>query len=293
MNYRVSVIIPHYNDLAGLDACLTALGNQSTPPDEIVVADNNSPQGMTAVTATVAGRARLVIVNERGAGSARNGAVRESTGDILAFTDSDCIPDQNWLKNGLAALTNCDFAGGKMSVLVQNEYHLTAAEAFERVFAFDNKTYVQNKYFTVTANLICPRNVFNEVGDFKVGVPEDLEWCQRARQKGFRIGYAANAVVGHPARRTWKEIEGKWKRLNDEAFNLAILHKAGRLRWLLKALGLPMSALIHTPKILTSPALTKIKDRSGALTVLYRLRLWRSLNAISLLIFSWKTQRYK
>lgn len=280
---RVSVIIPHYRDLKSLDACLSALTNQTTMPDEIVVADNNSPEGEAAVAAVIAGRARLTIVAEQGAGPARNGGVAASSGDILAFTDSDCLPEPQWLANALAALSGCDFVGGAMRVLVADEHALTAAEAFERVFAFDNRTYVLAKGFSVTANLICPRALFDDVGGFRIGVSEDLEWCQRARAKGYVIGYAADAVIGHPARRTWPEMTRKWGRLDSEAFELALESPGGRWRWLLKSLVLPASALAHTPRVLVSPTLATLTDRLKALGLLYRLRIWRAVDGLHLL----------
>ena len=280
---RVSVIIPHYRDLKGLDACLSALTNQTTMPDEIVVADNNSPEGEAAAAAVIAGRARLTIVAEQGAGPARNGGVAASSGDILAFTDSDFLPEPQWLANALAALSGCDFVGGAMRVLVADEQALTAAEAFERVFAFDNRTYVLAKGFSVTANLICPRALFDDVGGFRIGVSEDLEWCQRARAKGYVIGYAADAVIGHPARRTWPEMTRKWGRLDSEAFELALESPGGRWRWLLKSLVLPASALAHTPRVLVSPTLATLTDRLKALGLLYRLRIWRAVDGLHLL----------
>ena len=283
MASRVSVIIPHYSDLAGLDACLAALGRQTVAPDEVVVADNASPQGQAALSAVIAGRARLVVVTERGAGPARNGGVAASTGRLLAFTDSDCLPQPGWLAAGLAALAANDFVGGAMQVLVADAAALTPIEAFERVFAFDNRDYVARKGFTVTANLFCARALFDDVGGFRTGVPEDLEWCGRARARGYRIGYAADAVVGHPARRTWGELERKWARLNAEAFGMAIAEPRGRWRWLLKALALPASAMAHTPKALTSPALWAPIDRWNAVKTLWRLRGWRMTDSLRLL----------
>ena len=64
MARRVSVIVPHYNDPIGLAACLAALERQSVSPDEIIVADNNSPQGQDEIARVIAGRARLTIVKE-------------------------------------------------------------------------------------------------------------------------------------------------------------------------------------------------------------------------------------
>ena len=91
---RISVVIPHYNDLKRLSLCLDALRRQTYPADrvEIVVADNASPQGVEAVRAVVADRARVVLVRDRGAGPARNGGVAASTGEILAFIDLTATP---------------------------------------------------------------------------------------------------------------------------------------------------------------------------------------------------------
>ncbi|OHB27890.1 MAG: glycosyl transferase family 2 [Phenylobacterium sp. RIFCSPHIGHO2_01_FULL_69_31] len=284
MRQSVSVIVPHYNDPAGLDACLAALTSQSVAPDEIVVADNDSPQGEAEIARVIDGRARLVIVTEKGAGPARNGAVAACTGEVLAFTDSDCLPAPEWLERGLAALDDADFVGGGMRVLVADEEDLTAAEAFERVFAFDNRMYVLRKRFTVTANLLCPRRVFDAVGGFRTGVSEDLDWCLRARDLGYRIRYAPDAVVGHPARRTWPELVRKWRRLNEETFGLTSAKPGGRLKWLILALAMPLSAVAHLPKVLLSPALSKPGDRLKASVMLFRARIWRGLDYIRILM---------
>lgn len=284
MSPSVSVIIPHYNDPAGLDACLAALARQTVEPREIIVADNASPQGEAEVARVIAGRARLVIVNERGAGPARNGGVAASTGDILAFTDSDCLPDSCWLEEAVSALADVDLVGGAMKVLVADEARLTPEEAFERVFAFDNRSYVEQKGFTVTANLFCRRAVFDKVGGFHVGVPEDLEWCHRARDAGYRISYAPRAVVGHLARSTWPELVRKGERLNREAFTLAVGRPMGRAKWFIKALAMPLSAFVHSTRPMTSRNLTRTRDRFAALLLLHRQRSWRALHSLRLLV---------
>ncbi|WP_200937224.1 MULTISPECIES: glycosyltransferase family 2 protein [unclassified Phenylobacterium] len=282
---RVSVVVPHYNDLVGLDRCLSALQAQTLPAGEfeIIVADNASPVGEAAVAEAIGGRARLVVVTERGAGPARNGGVALAGGEILAFTDSDCIPSPQWLSEGLAALGRSDFVGGGMEVLVGDAANVTGAEAFELVFAFDNQAYVERKGFTVTANLFCPAALFRQVGGFRVGVSEDLEWSHRARDAGFAIGYAPRALVAHPARRTWAELTGKWRRLNHETFGIVAARPRGRLTWLVRSLLLPLSALAHTPRVLTSPRLRSARQKTAALVTLYRLRIWRAADALSLL----------
>jgi GT2 family glycosyltransferase len=281
---RVSVIVPHYHDLLALDLCLSALVEQAYPHTfEIIVADNASPEGEAAVAETIAGRAMLILVPARGAGPARNGGVAASSGDLLAFTDCDCVPEADWLSRGLAALDRGDLVGGRMSVLVQDPASPRPAEAFEQVFAFDNERYVREMGFTVTANLFCRRETFDKVGGFCTGASEDLEWCQRAGAAGYKLVYEPLAVVGHPARRTWAELQTKWRRLSAETFALNAQRPMGSLRWLVRSLLLPVSAIAHTPRVLLSPALGSWHQRLGALGVLYRLRFWRLGNALGLL----------
>jgi glycosyltransferase involved in cell wall biosynthesis len=281
---KVSVIVPHYSDLAALDQCLDLLVRQNFPKAdfEIIVADNASPQGEAAVAAAIAGRARLVIVPEKGAGPARNGGVAASSGAVLAFIDCDCLPDPQWLAAGVAALERYDFVGGAVEVMVADEGDLTQAEAFERVFAFHNKDYVERKGFTVTANLFCRRALFDDVGGFRTGVSEDLDWSHRARAAGYSLGYEPAAMVGHPARRTWDDLIKKWRRLNLESYGLVAGTAAGRQRWVVKSLALPLSAVAHTPRVLFDPGLSSMRHRWLALSALYRLRLWRCGDALAL-----------
>jgi GT2 family glycosyltransferase len=278
------VVVPHFNDLSGLALCLADLERQTFSRDrfEIIVADNASPQGAQAVADVIAGRARLVTVTERGAGPARNGGVAAATGEILAFTDSDCRPAPGWLAAGVEALARHDFVGGRVEVLVDDPAHMTPAEAFERVFAFNNQAYVNRKGFTGSGNLFCPRALFEAVGGFRVGMSEDVEWSRRARDAGYSLGYVGDAVVGHPARRTWRDLREKARKVNAETYGLYLMKPAGKLKWLARSFALPPSAVVHIPKVLTSRALATPGQRGMALATLLRVRLWRFWHALGL-----------
>ncbi len=280
-----SVVVPHYEDLVRLDLCLSALSVQTLPRDryEIIVADNMSPSGLDRVTAVVAGRARIVSAAEKGAGPARNAGVAAAVAPILAFTDADCVPERGWVEAGVAALASCDFAGGAMRVSVDRSKPLTGAEAFELVFAFDNRRYVEDQAFSVTANLFCRRDVFDRTGPFKVGVSEDVEWCQRAGGLGFRIGYAQGAVVAHPARDDWPALVKKWRRMSAEQFALASSRRFGRVKWAARSLALLPSIIAHAPRVFSSDQLATTGERTRALGTLARLRLWRFADAQRLL----------
>lgn len=281
---RVSVVVPHYNDLERLDTCLARLTSQTLPSEEyeVIVADNASPVGEAAVAETIAGRARLVVATEKGAGPARNAGVAASRAPLLAFVDSDCVPEPSWLAAGVAALDRYEVVGGHVTVLVEND-PMSGAEAFEAVFAFDIRRYVKEKGFAGSGNLFCSRATFDAVGPFRTGVAEDIEWSHRATGQGFRLGYAAEAVVGHPARRNWAELKRKWKRTNTERYLLERSKPLGTLRWLAWTALLPASILAHAPKVMIHPALPDGGARLRALGTLARLRLWRAADALGLL----------
>ena len=156
----ISIVIPHYQDLTNLGLCLDLLERQTIGRDafEIIISDNMSPAGLEAVETVIRGRAKLVQSTVKGAGQTRNVGVEAATGHILAFMDSDCRPDPDYLEQGIAALKSYDMVGGKVRVDVEDPARPTAAEAFELVFAFRNKTYIEQKHFTVA-------------GDFRPGRP--------------------------------------------------------------------------------------------------------------------------
>ncbi len=273
----VSVIVPHLDDYDNLDACLKLLEAQSFPGDrtEIIVADNGSSRGFDAVCRIVGSRGRVIEVAERGAGPARNAAVRVSRGEALAFIDSDCRPDKRWLEEGLSELRHADIAGGRVDVLVKDPQRMTAAEAFESVFAFRNERYVKNLKFTVTASMFVWRSVFDAVGDFINSVPEDKDWCERARRQGYCIRFAPKSIVGHPARRTMKELKRKWRRLTLESSEGARREGRGPVFVFLLQCAALLAVLPHAFLPLVSTRLGGIRNRLMAIAGLAQIRAYR------------------
>ncbi len=280
----VSVIIPHWNDLENLARCLAHLRAQtmSAGSFEIVVADNNSTLGLDAVRAVCGPGIVLVHAAEQGAGPARNAAIAAAKGDVLALIDSDCFADPDWLEKGVAGLAQHDFIGGHVGVHPKIPGAPTAAEAFEAVFAFDFRDYIERQGFTGTGNMFVTRRVFDAVGPFRNGVSEDVEWSHRARAKGFRLGYVETARVTHPARHDWMALRAKWEKATREAWGLARNNQGAQFRWLLKASVMPLSAFAHVPKVLMHRADLRFKDRMKAIGILIRLRLWRGMRMFEL-----------
>lgn len=273
----VSIIIPHYNDLGNLRECLSCLRAQTFDPQhyEIIVSDNNSTCGLSAVSEACDRYARVVSAKKQGAGEARNSGVAHAQGQLLAFIDSDCRPAPDWLQRGTEALRSADVVGGRIIVGVEDPTSLTSAEAYELVFAFNNRRYVEDEGFSVTANMFTRRDVFDTVGPFRVGVSEDIDWGRRATALGYRIEYCADAVVVHPARRHWSDLTRKWRRLTSETYELTRQNRYGKLRWFARSWLVLLSAFVHIPAVLFSKELGSFGQRAKAIFGLVRLRTWR------------------
>ncbi|HKZ45183.1 MAG TPA: glycosyltransferase family A protein, partial [archaeon] len=94
----ISVIVPAYNSEKTIDSCIKSLLNQSFPKKqyEIIIVDD----GSSDKTAEVASKycVRLFKRPHKGPAAARNFGAKHARGNILLFTDSDCVPDKRWIK---------------------------------------------------------------------------------------------------------------------------------------------------------------------------------------------------
>lgn len=271
----VAVIIPHYNDVARLERCLRALAAQDGLAEaEVVVVDNGSSQPLDRVRAAHPG-IRIVVEAQKGAAAARNRGVRETAAPHLLFLDADCVPAPDWLEAARRAAPRADLIGGRVDVFDETPPPRSGAEAFETVFAFDCRSYVEQKGFSVTANLLTRRDVFAAVGDLIPGLSEDLDWCHRATAAGYRLIYEDALRVRHPTRSDWPALRRKWRRLTEESFALQAPGTGARLRWGLRALAMPASVLAHLPRIAFNRDLSGAGERRRAMLTLLRLRLLR------------------
>lgn len=269
-----AVIIPHYNDVERLGRCLAALMQNEIGAAEIVVVDNSSTQSLDALRAAYP-QVRFITEPQKGAALARNRGVRETTAPVLFFLDADCVPSASWMSVARMVAGRNDITGGRVDVFDETPPPRTGAEAFETIFAFDWRGYIEREGFTVTANMVTSRRIFLDVGDFINGISEDMDWCFRARDKGYKLVCEETLQVAHPSRPDWDSLRRKWNRTTRELFVLNGTEGLDRLRWLGRALSMPLSALAHVPRILRSPQLKDMGEKRRAIATLFRLRLQR------------------
>ncbi|MEP2473694.1 MULTISPECIES: glycosyltransferase [Rhodobacterales] len=270
---QYAIIIPHYNDVVRLKRCLSALVDQLDGRAELVVVDNSSTDDLAPIHQAFPD-VRFITETQKGAGIARNRGVADTTAPYLFFLDADCVPAGDWFAVACETVADDAVIGGDVAVFHETAPPLTGAQAFEAVFAFNQKNYVLNKGFSVTANLLTTRAVFERTGVFRVGVSEDLDWCLRATAAGSALRYAPDLRVSHPSRNDWPELKRKWRRLVEESFGLQASGLRGRLVWARRAVMMFASPFAHLPTVLRHGSLMPGEKYRAAVT-LFRLRWLR------------------
>jgi GT2 family glycosyltransferase len=205
--------------------------------------------------------------------------VRETTSETLLFIDADCVPAPDWVAQSLAALPKGDVVSGRVDTFDEGPAGegapRTGAQAFETVFAFRQKDYIEKQGFAVTANLATSRRVFEAVGDFRVGLSEDKDWCQRAVRAGFTLVYVDAMAVSHPTRSDWPALRKKWLRLTEESFALHLADGGSRVSWALRAGAVLLSAFPHSLKVWANSQLNGGGERTRGTATLFRQRIVR------------------
>lgn len=276
---QMSVIVPHLNQPEHLERCLTSLSAQTgaTVPFEIIVVDNGSEALPTALCERFG--ARLEQESAPGPGPARNHGIARAQTDLLAFIDADCVADPGWIAAIAERLKDpkAGFAlGGDVRINRANEETTTLLEAYEGVFAYRQKEYIERKGFSGTGNLAMRRHVHERVGPFAgIGIAEDADWGQRATALGVRIVYVPEMIVFHPARTTFAELKKKWDRHVGHDFERFARPAWRRALWLGRACAVAASGVIDLRHILASDRISGWRERALAFAGLLRIRLYR------------------
>jgi glycosyltransferase involved in cell wall biosynthesis len=208
----VSVIVPVRNASRRMPAFLAALAAQTLPRGdfEVLIVDDASTDA-TRAAVRAARVATLIELDQHGGPYlARNEAAARARGAVLAFTDSDCLPDPAWLEHGLAELeqSEADMVAGRIEVPLDAGSSATALVDYMR--SFDQEASVE-RGFAATANLFVRRRLFDREGGFnhRLLAGGDKEFGLRAVENGGRLAYAELAVVVHAPRARPRELARK------------------------------------------------------------------------------------
>lgn len=199
----VTVIVPTYNRKGLLRECLASLLAQTYAEDcyEIIIVDDGSTDGTEDLVDCMAHGSspelRYFRQSNRGPAAARNLGMKNARGEIIAFTDDDCIASATWLQNGIRRFGAGQIAAVQGQTLPTERVRLQILPP-----RFSYTLQVTDESWTYpTCNMFYRKQAILDVGGFneryrKAG-PEDTDLAWRIREKGMKIVFSSDPLVYH------------------------------------------------------------------------------------------------
>ena len=191
---NVSIIVPAYNESDYIEACLTSLLSIDYPKErlEIIVVDNGSSDDTVEKARSFP--VKVVEKTSGKVGSVRNYGVGQSSGEVIAFIDSDCVANKDWLKASLIKLSS-DTVGavGGACMLRENPNWVESAWIIN---SFPREG-VAN--ILAGSSMIMSRETFLSAGKFdeKINAGEDTKLSEAIKDLGLSLEWISEAAVIH------------------------------------------------------------------------------------------------
>ena len=204
---KVSVIVPVYNAEKIILRLLKALEKQSfAEPFEVIICDDGSKDNTLKVVKEFAKKSKLKIRTfanpHRGPAWQRNFGARKAKGEIIVFTDSDCVPGKNWLREMIKPILNREAVGVQGTYKTLNKESLIARfEGYEIEKRHERMKKQKSIDFIGTFSAAYLKDVFLKFNGFdtkfKIASGEDPELSYRIAKAGYRLVFNPKAWVYH------------------------------------------------------------------------------------------------
>jgi len=213
----VSVVVCAYNAERTMDACLESLRTMSYPNYEVVVVNDGSTDRTLDITLEQQKRydadpdaPRFIVVDQpnKGLSIARNVGADAGTGTIIAYTDSDCVPDPDWLsflvyrfvRSGFVAVGGPNFPPPEPS-LIPAAVAVSPGGPTHVLLDDEVAEHIPG------CNMAFTKEALREVNGFEpifAAAGDDVDFCWRLQNRGHPVGFSAAATVWHYRRNTVK-----------------------------------------------------------------------------------------
>ncbi|HLB32784.1 MAG: hypothetical protein A3F67_09265 [Verrucomicrobia bacterium RIFCSPHIGHO2_12_FULL_41_10] len=255
---KVSVIVCSYNGGQTLEACLHSLKKIDYPDYEVIVVDDGSTDNTKEILSHHPW-VKAIHQTNHGLSVARNVGAAASTGEIIAYTDSDCMADPDWLFYLVGTLLSGNYAGvggPNISPPAEN-WHQACVAAAPGGPSHVLLTDVIAEHIP-GCNMAFHRWAFERLGGFdpeyrKAG--DDVDFCWRLQQEGQIIAFSPAAIVWHYRRFTLKAFRKQQEGYGEAESLLRFKHliffgPTGTAKWKGQVYGAPrFTWLINHPVI--------------------------------------------
>jgi GT2 family glycosyltransferase len=305
---RISVVVCIYNGESTVRDCCEGLRALDYPDYEVIVVDDGSTDRTAAIACEYG--FRVIRTENCGLSRARNTGLEAATGEIVAYTDGDARPDQDWLRYLAAAFMTTTHAGvGGWNIAPAGDGLIAECVANSPGGPMHVLLSDEEAEHIPGCNMAFRKSALESIGGFDPqfrAAGDDVDLCWRLQERGDTLGFSAGGMVWHHYRDSvsayWKQqkgygraeamLERKW----PEKYNAA-----GHIPWKGRLYGrgltLPLArrGRIYQGIWGSAPFQTFIEQPPGVLRALPLMPEWYLLAMLSglmaLLSFEWRVSR--
>lgn len=199
---KISVVIPVFNAEKFINATINAVLDQKTEDFaiELITVNDGSKDGTLAILERFGDKIKLINQENRGPAAARNAGAHAASGEIIVFTDSDTIPQADWLANLYQVFKNENVSACAGSYCIANPESVLS-RIIQSEIEFRYKSFKRMIRFAGTYNLAVTKELFEQTGGFdeayRQASGEDNDFCYKIVKTGNLIRFVEDAKVAH------------------------------------------------------------------------------------------------
>ena len=201
MTVKVSAIVPVYNAQVFIGKCIEALLDQTYNIEdyEIIVVDDGSNDRTCSIVKSYP--VKYIYQENYGPATARNKGAEKAKGEIILFTDSDCVPDRNWIMEMLKPFESPGVIAVKGAYRTEQRSVVARFSQLEFEERFDMLKKAESIDMVDTYSAGYRKEVFLKMGGFDTSFPvannEDTDLSYRMSEGGHKMVFNPDAIVYH------------------------------------------------------------------------------------------------
>ena len=239
---KISVVIPVHNSRETMGKCLESLAQLDHPSFEVIIVDDGSTDD-TAEICESYGRVRVIRVSKGGPSRARNVGIDAARGELVAFTDGDCLVDRLWLtelEKGFTLPEVAGVGGDQQSPEDESDFGRMIQDFFKTIgfvtgYIKTHADAIETEH-NPSCNSMYRKSVLKETGGFAENLwpGEDVELDLRITRAGYRLLYNPAAIVRHYRPQSYRAFA-------------SMMHRYGACQWPLVRKYGPFRMLHYEP----------------------------------------------